>query len=36
MIGQHGFISWADDNQKCYLATLDYIERASQSIEAKC
>jgi rhamnulose-1-phosphate aldolase/alcohol dehydrogenase len=35
MMGQHGFISWADDDQECYLATLDYIERASQYIEAK-
>ncbi len=35
MMGQHGFISWADDDQECYLATLDFIERASQFIEAK-
>src|SRR6478736_8136541 len=35
MMGQHGFISWADDDKECYLATLDYIERASQYIEAK-
>jgi rhamnulose-1-phosphate aldolase/alcohol dehydrogenase len=35
MMGQHGFISWADDDKECYLATLDYIEQASQYIEAK-
>jgi rhamnulose-1-phosphate aldolase/alcohol dehydrogenase len=35
MMGQHGFISWADDNKECYLTTLDYIEKASKYIEAK-
>jgi rhamnulose-1-phosphate aldolase/alcohol dehydrogenase len=35
MMGQHGFISWADDDKECYLATLDYIETASQYIKAK-
>ena len=35
MMGQHGFISWANDNQECYLRTLDFIERASQFIENK-
>jgi rhamnulose-1-phosphate aldolase/alcohol dehydrogenase len=35
MMGQHGFISWANDDKECYLATLDYIERAAQYIEAK-
>ncbi len=35
MMGQHGFISWADDDQECYLRTLDFIERAAQFIEAK-
>jgi len=35
MMGQHGFISWADDGKECYLRTLDYIEKASQYIEAK-
>ena len=35
MMGQHGFISWADDDKECYLTTLDFIERASQYIEAK-
>ncbi|NJM55246.1 MAG: bifunctional rhamnulose-1-phosphate aldolase/short-chain dehydrogenase [Verrucomicrobiae bacterium] len=35
MMGQHGFISWADDDKECYGVTLDYIEKASQYIEAK-
>ena len=35
MMGQHGFISWADDDKECYLATLAYIEQASQYIETK-
>jgi len=35
MMGQHGFISWANDDRECYLRTLDFIERASQFIEAK-
>jgi rhamnulose-1-phosphate aldolase/alcohol dehydrogenase len=35
MMGQHGFISWANDDKECYLATLDFIETASQYIEAK-
>ncbi len=35
MMGQHGFISWADDDKECYLRTLDFIERASQFIEKK-
>ena len=35
MMGQHGFISWANDDKECYLATLDFIERTSQFIEAK-
>ena len=35
MMGQHGFISWADDDRECYLATLDYIEKAAAFIEAK-
>ncbi len=34
MMGQHGFISWADDDKACYHSTLDYIERASTAIEA--
>jgi len=35
MMGQHGFISWADDDRECYLRTLDFIERASHYIETK-
>jgi rhamnulose-1-phosphate aldolase/alcohol dehydrogenase len=35
MMGQHGFISWANHDQECYLRTLDFIEKASQFIEAK-
>ena len=29
MMGQHGFISWADDDKECYTETLNLIERAS-------
>ncbi|HVY71968.1 MAG TPA: bifunctional rhamnulose-1-phosphate aldolase/short-chain dehydrogenase [Verrucomicrobiae bacterium] len=35
MMGQHGFISWDDDDLKCYEVTLDFIERASVYIESK-
>ena len=35
MMGQHGFISWANDDKECYLRTLNFIERASQFIEEK-
>jgi rhamnulose-1-phosphate aldolase/alcohol dehydrogenase len=35
MMGQHGFISWADDDQACYDRTLGMIERASAYIEGK-
>jgi rhamnulose-1-phosphate aldolase/alcohol dehydrogenase len=35
MMGQHGFISWADDDKECYLATLAFIEKAAAYIEAK-
>jgi rhamnulose-1-phosphate aldolase/alcohol dehydrogenase len=35
MMGQHGFISWADDDRECYRQTLDLIEKASAYIEAK-
>ncbi len=35
MMGQHGFISWANDDKECYLRTLEFIEKASQYIEAK-
>ncbi len=35
MMGQHGFISWDDDDRKCYAATLDFIEKAAAYIEEK-
>ena len=35
MMGQHGFISWQDDDQRCYEETLRFIEKASQYIEDK-
>ncbi|MCU0793823.1 MAG: bifunctional rhamnulose-1-phosphate aldolase/short-chain dehydrogenase [Opitutaceae bacterium] len=35
MMGQHGFISWADDEKACYTWTLDCIEKASAYIESK-
>ncbi len=35
MMGQHGFISWDDDEKVCYLRTLDFIERAAAYIESK-
>ena len=35
MMGQHGFISWDDDDKVCYTRTLDFIERASSYIEEK-
>lgn len=35
MMGQHGFISWADDDRECYVRTLEFIERASEFIETR-
>jgi rhamnulose-1-phosphate aldolase/alcohol dehydrogenase len=35
MMGQHGFISWQDDEKRCYEETLRFIEKASQFIEGK-
>jgi rhamnulose-1-phosphate aldolase/alcohol dehydrogenase len=35
MMGQHGFISWDDDDKTCYLRTLEFIEKAASYIEAK-
>ena len=29
MMGQHGFISWDDDEKTCYAHTLDFIEQAA-------
>jgi rhamnulose-1-phosphate aldolase/alcohol dehydrogenase len=35
MMGQHGFISWADDDKQCYTDTLNFIEKAAAYIEKK-
>ena len=35
MMGQHGFISWAEDDRECYTLTLDLIEEAAGFIERK-
>jgi len=35
MMGQHGFISWDNDDKKCYELTLAFIEKASAYIEKK-
>ncbi len=35
MMGQHGFISWDDDEKICYTHTLDFIETAAAYIEKK-
>ncbi len=35
MMGQHGFISWDDDDKKCYELTLRLIEKASEYIAEK-
>jgi rhamnose utilization protein RhaD (predicted bifunctional aldolase and dehydrogenase)/NAD(P)-dependent dehydrogenase (short-subunit alcohol dehydrogenase family) len=35
MMGQHGFISWSDDDKECYHRTLDFIQRASEYIERR-
>jgi rhamnulose-1-phosphate aldolase/alcohol dehydrogenase len=35
MMGQHGFISWQDDDKRCYEETLRFIETASKYIEDK-
>jgi rhamnulose-1-phosphate aldolase/alcohol dehydrogenase len=35
MMGQHGFISWDDNERACYARTLDFIERAAAFIEEK-
>ncbi len=35
MMGQHGFISWDDNEKVCYTRTLDLIEKAAAYIEAK-
>jgi rhamnulose-1-phosphate aldolase/alcohol dehydrogenase len=33
MMGQHGFISWSDDDKHCYAETLRFIEEAAEYIE---
>jgi len=35
MMGQHGFISWDNDEKACYTLTLNFIEKAAAYIEAK-
>jgi rhamnulose-1-phosphate aldolase/alcohol dehydrogenase len=35
MMGQHGFISWDNDDKACYALTLNFIEKAAACIEAK-
>jgi rhamnulose-1-phosphate aldolase/alcohol dehydrogenase len=35
MMGQHGFISWDNDEKACYTLTLNLIEKAAAYIEAK-
>jgi rhamnulose-1-phosphate aldolase/alcohol dehydrogenase len=35
MMGQHGFISWADDDRECYDATLGFIEEAAAFVESR-
>jgi rhamnulose-1-phosphate aldolase/alcohol dehydrogenase len=35
MMGQHGFISWDNDDKACYTLTLNFIEKAAAYIEAK-
>eukprot|EP00903_Cladosiphon_okamuranus_P004021 g4019.t1 len=35
MMGQHGFISWADGDKECYELTLRLIDKAAQYIEDK-
>ncbi|WP_367873467.1 bifunctional rhamnulose-1-phosphate aldolase/short-chain dehydrogenase [Luteolibacter sp. Populi] len=35
MMGQHGFISWDDDEKVCYTRTLEFIEKAAAYIDGK-
>jgi rhamnulose-1-phosphate aldolase/alcohol dehydrogenase len=35
MMGQHGFISWDNDEKACYTLTLNLIEKAAAYIESK-
>ncbi|MEI6597570.1 MAG: bifunctional rhamnulose-1-phosphate aldolase/short-chain dehydrogenase [bacterium] len=34
MMGQHGFISWDDNDKACYELTLSFIEQAAEYIES--
>jgi rhamnulose-1-phosphate aldolase/alcohol dehydrogenase len=35
ILGQHGLINWADDDQECYELSLELIEKAAHYIESK-
>jgi rhamnulose-1-phosphate aldolase/alcohol dehydrogenase len=35
MMGQHGFISFAEDDKECYEETLSFIETAAEYIESR-
>lgn len=35
VLGQHGLISWSDDDEECYELGLTLIERAARAIEAR-
>ena len=35
IMGQHGLINWADDDQQCYELSLDLINKAAEYIEAR-
>src|SRR6266498_5883192 len=35
VMGQHGLINWADDNQACYELTLSLVEKAARYIEKR-
>ncbi len=35
MMGQHGLINWANEDQECYFLSLELIDRAAQFIEKK-
>lgn len=34
VMGQHGLINWADDDQECYELTLSLIEKAARFVES--
>ena len=35
VMGQHGIINWDEDDKKCYVLTLELIEKAAKFIESK-